>query len=75
MSSFEDNGEKYTEMMDEIRIVSNKDYDLEIISKLPKPHWTMLTGIRYDNVWYGLLESREVRETIPSYVFHLKKSS
>src|SRR5262249_34259895 len=47
---------------DEMKTVTSKDYDLEIISPLPKDHWNMRTGIQIDGAWYGLIDSSKIRD-------------
>ena len=42
---------------DEVTLVDGAPPRLEIISRLPKPHWTRATGIRYRERWYRLAES------------------
>jgi hypothetical protein len=60
---------------DKIRTVEAKDHDLEIISILPKPHWNAMTGIQFEGVWYGLVESQTFQEGSETrYKFLLKKA-
>jgi hypothetical protein len=60
---------------DEIRTVEGKDYDLEIISLLPKPHWNPRTGIQFEGIWYGMINSQILQEGKERrYKFLLKKA-
>ncbi|PWT88487.1 MAG: hypothetical protein C5B54_10620 [Acidobacteria bacterium] len=59
---------------DKISTVKDKDYDLEIRSVLPKPHWGPATGIEYLGDWYLCTESGKEKENGDlSYYFHLHK--
>jgi len=65
----------YLKSRDRVSEVSNTDYDLEVLSNLPKPHWNMLTGIIYNEIWYGLIDSQAVREEHQTcYRFRLRKA-
>lgn len=65
----------YLTSRDRVSEVSNTDYDLEVFSNLPKPHWNMLTGIIYNEIWYGLIDSQAIREEQATrYRFRLKKA-
>lgn len=65
----------YLNIRDEVSVISGEDYDLEIFSNLPKPHWNILTGIIYNDTWYGLVDSDTVHEDErPRYRFRLKKA-
>ncbi len=65
----------YLNARDQVSEISNADYDLEVYSILPKPHWNTLTGIIYNETWYGLVDSDTVRdEERPRYRFRLKKA-
>ena len=61
--------------VDEVHEMEGKDFDLEIISILPKPHWSPLTGIRYKGTWYGYLDSEKVGKAESlKYRFRLKRA-
>lgn len=49
----------YRNARDEVREID--ETDLEIISILPKPEWSQITGISYNGIWYGCLESGTLR--------------
>lgn len=61
-------GKLYETMQDEIR--NRNENELEIISALPKPHWTPVTGIVYNDVWYGLIDSSIKRGESPNAQRH-----
>jgi hypothetical protein len=51
------------------------DGDLEIVSILPKPNWSPVTGISYGGEWYGCIESdRTGSEKDLRYRFVLRKA-
>jgi len=65
----------YLDTRDQVSEISGEDYHLEVFSNLPKPHWNMLTGIIYNEIWYGLVDSQIIREEQQSrYRFRLKKA-
>ncbi len=48
---------------DRVRPLDHHEYDLEVVSRLPKDHWTTgVTGIEYDGETYFLIE-RKMLET------------
>lgn len=55
---------------DEIRRQSTPEYDLEITSALPKPHWTQNAAIGFEGAWYNCVSAETKNRR---YVFHLKK--
>jgi len=55
---------------DEIRRHPTQDFDLEIVSALPKPHWTPNAGIGFEGSWYNCV-AKETKNK--RYVFRLKK--
>jgi hypothetical protein len=66
----------YQNLRDEIHTIDENN--IEVISELPKPHWNLLTGINYDNNWYGLIESgiqNRDNSTQRRYRFILRKAS
>ncbi len=61
---------------DRVRPLSHPEYDLEVVSRLPKDHWTAgVTGIEYQDEAYMLLD-REQLETPdgPRHRFLLQKA-
>ena len=69
------NASLYLNTQDQVSEISGSDYDLEVYSNLPKPHWSMLTGIIYNETWYGLVDSDTIREEEQTrYRFRLKKA-
>jgi len=67
--------DEYLNAMDGVAAVSGQDHDLEVISDLPKPHWSVSTGIHYQGTWYGLIDSGKiVQEEMIRYRFLLKKA-
>lgn len=64
----------YRNAMDEVKVLDSSG-DLEIVSDLPKPHWNLMTGIQYQDHWYGLIESSSAfRQEKMRYVFKLRKA-
>ena len=60
---------------DQVMEVSGENHDLEIISLLPKPSWTLLTGVNYQGVWYGPVDFQKMQEgETVRYKFLLKKA-
>jgi hypothetical protein len=67
--------DQYLSAMDQVTEVAGQGHDLEIVSDLPKPHWNTLTGIAYENTWYGLIESTKIHEADKTrHRFFLKKA-
>lgn len=67
--------DEYMNAMDQVTKVSGQKHDLEIVSDLPKPHWSTLIGISFENTWYGLIESTKMHEKDKTrYRFFLKKA-
>lgn len=67
--------DQYMNALDEVTKVTGKDHDLEVVSDLPKPHWNTLTGIVYEDTWFGMVESVKTYEGKKiRYKFLLKKA-
>ncbi len=60
---------------DQVRPLDHPEYDLEVISQLPKDHWTAnVTGIEYQGEAYVLLERKLIEtEDGPRHHFLLQK--
>jgi hypothetical protein len=60
---------------DEVIEVSGTDYDLEIISDLPKNHWTTRVGIHFKDAWYGVVGTEKLSHGKQiRYLFRLKRA-
>lgn len=59
--------------LDEVRTINETDF--EILSILPKPDWGAMTGILFNDTWYGCIESRTVSNGKDTrYRFLLRKA-
>ncbi len=67
--------EQFRNATDEVLEVFGQEYDLEVVSILPKPHWSPQTGVHYRDTWYVPVDSRIVRDPkLTRYRFLLKKA-
>src|SRR5262249_25221425 len=55
---------------DEIRRQATKDFDLEVVSALPKPDWTPNAGIGFEGSWYNCVATETKNQR---HIFRLKK--
>ncbi len=60
---------------DRVRALDHPDYDLEVVSRLPKDHWTIgVTGIEYQGEAYVLVERKMLQtDDGPRHHFLLQK--
>ena len=60
---------------DQVRALDHKDYDLEVVSRLPKDHWTAnVTGIEYQGETYLLIDRQLLKtDDGPRHRFLLQK--
>jgi hypothetical protein len=62
--------------LDVVQEAQESGYDLEIMSVLPKPHWSVFTGIHFHDKWYGVVDSNTLTgpKSRKAYRFLLKEA-